>query len=101
MSEFQLKLYVTGDTSRSQLAIRNLHDLCERYLPGRYDVEVIDLLEHPEEAEKHRILATPMLLKVLPPPIGRIIGDLSDSRNVLIGLGLPQSDDSSGDDDGI
>lgn len=91
MSQFHLKLYVTGKTPRSEIAIRNLHDLCENYLNGEYRIEIIDILENPHLAENDRILATPTLVKALPHPIRRMIGDLSEKEKVLYGLDIRPS----------
>lgn len=88
MERFVLKLYVTGHTQRSQQAISNLKRICEQELQGRYEMEVIDVLERPQLAEDEKILATPTVVKELPPPIRRIIGDLSDFEKVLLGLDL-------------
>ena len=89
MSEYRLKLYVIGQTPRAERAIANLRELCEREFDGRsYEVEVIDILENPQIAEKEKIIATPMLVMFLPPPMRRVIGDLSDADKVLAGLGL-------------
>ena len=85
---FRLKLYVTGQTARSLRAIANLKHLCDEELGGEYELEVIDVLERPQLAEDEKILATPTVVKELPPPIRRIIGDLSDSDMVLLGLDL-------------
>jgi circadian clock protein KaiB len=86
--EYVLRLYITGRTSRSNRAIVNLQDICKKELKGQYRMEVIDVLERPQLAEDERILATPTLIKQLPPPIRRIIGDLSDIEQVLLGLDL-------------
>ncbi len=83
-----IKLYVTGKTPRSESAIANLRRICEEELAGRYEMIVIDILERPQLAEDEKILATPTVIKELPPPIRRIIGDLSDTEKVLIGLDL-------------
>ena len=83
---YLLKLYVTGMTPRSRQAIDNLRDICDNDLGGRYRMEVVDILERPQLAEDERILATPLLIKSLPPPLRRIIGDLSDRERVLLGL---------------
>lgn len=92
MSGYALKLYVTGDTPRAQRAISTLKRLCEQELGGQYEMIVIDVLERPQLAEDERILATPTLIKQLPPPLRRIIGDLSDTEKVLLGLDLvPQA----------
>lgn len=94
MIEFLLKLYITGRTIRSEQAIANLERICEAELAGRYRIEIIDVLEHPELAEQHKILATPTVIKVLPPPVRRVIGDLSHAEKVLTGLNLyPQRKD--------
>jgi circadian clock protein KaiB len=83
---------VTGSTPRSQLAVANLRRICEAELGAEYDLEIIDVLEHPQIAEDQRILATPTLVKQLPPPLRRVIGDLSDREKVLFGLELLPSD---------
>ncbi|MBF0336912.1 MAG: circadian clock protein KaiB [Nitrospirae bacterium] len=88
MGKFVLKLYVTGKTPRSERAIANLKDICEGELQGQYDMLIIDVLERPQLAEDEKILATPTLIKELPMPIRRIIGDLSDTEKVLLGLDL-------------
>jgi circadian clock protein KaiB len=88
MSHCLLKLYVTGETPRSRRAIANLRELCETQLAGQYEMEVIDVLERPHLAEEDRILATPTLIRELPPPLRRVIGDLSDTEKVLVGLDL-------------
>ena len=83
-----LRLYVTGRTLNSRCAIENLRDLCERELAGRYRLETIDVLVHPERAERDHILATPTLMKIRPAPARRIIGDLSERERVLTGLDI-------------
>lgn len=83
---YLLKLYVAGRGARADAAIANLRQLCENELRGQYELEVIDILEHPERAEQARILATPTLIKQLPPPLRRVIGDLSDKDKLLLGL---------------
>lgn len=88
MSKHILKLYVTGNTPRSERAIANLQRICEQELKGRYAMKAINILEHPQLAEDEKIIATPTLIKELPPPIRRIIGDLSNTEKVLIGLDL-------------
>ena len=87
MDKFSLRLYITGQTPRSKRAIANLRRICEE-LGGEYEVEVIDVLERPQLAEDEKILATPTVIKVLPPPVRRVIGDLSNTEQVLIGLDL-------------
>ena len=90
MNEYLLKLYVTGKTVRSERAMANLRRLCEESAASGiyYRIEVIDVLEHPQLAEDERIIATPTLIKELPPPIRRVIGDLSNTDKVLLGLDL-------------
>lgn len=88
MSKHVLKLYITGNTPRSERAIANLRRICEQDLKGKYEMKVINILEHPQLAEDEKIIATPTLIKELPPPIRRIIGDLSNTEKVLIGLDL-------------
>ena len=83
---YLLKLYVAGKGTRAEAAIANLRHLCETELPGQYELEVIDIIERPELAEEARILATPTLIKQLPPPLRRVIGDLSDKEKLLLGL---------------
>jgi circadian clock protein KaiB len=83
-----LKLYVTGQTYASRLALDNLKKLIDEELLGMYELQVIDVLQNPQLAEEDKILATPTLIKVLPPPIRKIIGDLSDIEKVLLGLDL-------------
>lgn len=85
---YVLRLFVTGTTSRSQRAISNMRKICEERLAGRYDMEIIDVYENPEATRDHQVIATPTLIKVLPPPLRRIIGDLSDREKVLAGLDL-------------
>jgi circadian clock protein KaiB len=92
MTRFKLRLFITGRTSQSQRALENLRALCEAELQGIYEVEVIDVLEHPTLAENEKILATPTLVKRLPEPVRKIIGDLSDREKVLLGLDLEHLD---------
>jgi circadian clock protein KaiB len=82
----ELRLYIAGQTRRSIAALTNLRRICEEHLAGRYRVEVIDLLQHPDQAQRDQIVAIPTLVRRLPEPIRRIIGDLSDSERVLVGL---------------
>jgi circadian clock protein KaiB len=81
-----LKLYVTGTSPRTERAIANLRRICENELRGQYELEIIDVLQNPQVAEDDKILATPTLIKQLPPPLRRVIGDLSDTEKVLLGL---------------
>jgi circadian clock protein KaiB len=85
---YNLRLYVAGQTPKSLTAIANLKHICEDYLAGRYTIEVIDLLKTPQLAEGDQIVALPTLVRRLPPPLKRIIGNLSDTERVLVGLEL-------------
>ena len=85
-SEYQLRLYVAGQTVKSKAALENLNRICETHLAGRYRIEVIDLLENPKLAAGDQILAVPTLVRKFPEPIRKIIGDLSNEERVLVGL---------------
>ncbi len=86
--EYLLRLFVSGLTPRSQRAIDNLKNICERYLVGRYRIEVVDLYQSPGLARDEQIIAVPTLLKILPRPQRRVIGDLSQVNKVLHGLDI-------------
>jgi circadian clock protein KaiB len=86
-----LRLYVAGQSPKSLRAFANLKELCEEHLSGRYAIEVIDLIEYPSLAHSDDILAIPTLVRRLPAPLRKIIGDLSDTERVLVGLRLPHS----------
>jgi circadian clock protein KaiB len=86
--QYVLKLYVTGMTPRSRIAIRNLQKICDEYLKGRYELEVIDIYQQPTLARGEQIIATPTLIKKLPEPVRRLIGDMSKTDRVLLGLDL-------------
>lgn len=94
--EWQLRLYVAGGTPRSTTALRNLRRICETHLAGRYSIEVIDLLLTPQLAEGDQILAVPTLVRKLPEPIRKIIGDLSKEERVLVGLDVQRAGSTSG-----
>lgn len=85
---WELRLYVAGKTPKSITALRNLRQYCEEYLKDKYVIEVIDLLVHPQLAEGDQILAIPTLVKKVPEPIRKIIGDLSNEEKVLVGLNI-------------
>ena len=85
---YELRLYVAGQTPKSVLALANLRQICEEHLHGRYEIEVIDLVENPQLAQGDQILALPTLVRRLPEPIKKIIGDLSNTERVLVGLDL-------------
>ena len=101
MPEYLLKLYITGQTNRSKQAIANLHQICEQALQGQYRIVIIDIQEKPQLAEDERILATPTLIKELPEPIRRLIGDLSDTEQVLFGLDLKPDADLTNNHTGV
>ena len=88
--KYVLRLYVTGTTSRSIQAISNLEKICREYLKGRYELEVIDLFQRPALAKDEQIIAAPTLIKKLPLPFRRIIGDMSNKEKVLLGLDLKE-----------
>jgi circadian clock protein KaiB len=85
---YKLRLFVTGSTPRSARAIANMRKICEENLHGRYDLEVVDVYENPDATRELQIVATPTLVKILPEPLRRIIGDLSNKERVLAGLNL-------------
>ena len=85
---WQLRLYIAGLTPRSSAVLANLEKLCEEHLAGQYSIEVIDLLRNPTLARGDQILALPTLVRKLPPPVKKIIGDLSNEERVLVGLDL-------------
>jgi circadian clock protein KaiB len=86
--KFVLRLYIAGTTPRSSRAVANIKDICERNLNGRYDLEVIDIYQKPALAKGEQIIAAPTLVKKLPEPLRRFIGDLSDTERILVGLDL-------------
>jgi circadian clock protein KaiB len=85
---WELRLYTAGQTPKSVLAFNNLKRICEEYMPGRYEIEVIDLLRNPRLAKEDQIVAIPTLVRKLPQPLRKIIGDLSDTERTLVGLQL-------------
>jgi circadian clock protein KaiB len=87
-ASWNLRLYVAGQTPRSLTAFKNLKEICEEYLKGKYHIEVIDLMENPTLARGDQILAIPTLVRKLPQPIRKIIGDLSNTERVLVGLDI-------------
>jgi len=87
-STWTLRLYVAGQTPKSMRAFANLKRICEEHVPGQYEIEVIDLVKNPRLAQGDQILAIPTLVRALPQPMRKIIGDLSDTERVLVGLDL-------------
>ena len=90
--QFQLRLYVAGQTARSRAAIANLYRICQTHLAGLCSIEVVDLIETPQAAARDQILAIPTLVRRLPKPIRKIIGDLSNDERVLVGLDVLPSE---------
>lgn len=97
-ARYKLRLFITGSTPRSTRAIENMHQICEQNLKGQYDVEIVDVYQNPEATKELQIIATPTLVKVLPEPLRRIIGDLSNHERVLAGLNIipVEPEDGSG-----
>jgi len=87
---WNLRLYVAGQTPKSIVALANLKKICAENLPGKYHIEIIDLVRNPQLARQHQILAIPTLVRNLPTPIKKIIGDLSNTQKVLLGLEIQQ-----------
>jgi len=85
---WKLRLYIAGQTPKSITALANLKKICDEHLVNQYSIEIIDLVRHPELARKDQILAIPTLVRSLPPPLKKIIGDLSNSEKVLLGLDM-------------
>jgi circadian clock protein KaiB len=94
-STYVLRLYITGTTVRSARAIANVRKICEEHLQGRYDLEVIDISQRPELAEGEQIIAAPTLIKKLPLPLRRFFGDMSHTKNILVGLDLREAPNTS------
>ena len=90
--DYILRLYVTGSTPRSLTAITNLKRLCEEYLPGAYDLQVIDIYKNPDAVREEQIIAAPTLIKQLPAPLRRFVGDLSNAQKLLIGMDIRNED---------
>jgi circadian clock protein KaiB len=88
VERWELRLYIAGQTPKSLAAMRNLKKVCEEHLAGNYEIEIIDLMANPRLAKDHQIVAIPTLVRKLPNPIRKIIGDLSDTERALVGLEL-------------
>ena len=86
--EWQLRIYVAGETDKSRKAIENLRKVCEEHLKGMYEIEVIDLMKQPQLAAKDQIFAVPTIIRKLPEPLRKLIGDMSVSEKVLVGLDI-------------
>jgi len=92
---YNLRLYVAGQTPKSMAAISNVRKLADQYLPGRCTIDIIDLMKDPALAQRHQIVAIPTLIRELPEPIRRIIGDLSDTQRVLLGLDIERAGEAT------
>jgi circadian clock protein KaiB len=88
-ARYQFQLYITGTTIRSTQAVANIRAVCEKHLPGRYDLEVIDMYQQPEQAKLGGIIAAPTLVKLLPKPLLRMVGNLANRDQLLVKLNLP------------
>jgi circadian clock protein KaiB len=93
-AKYILRLYVTGSSGRSLRAVHNLKKLCEEHLPDDYDLEVIDIYQNPSAAREEQIIAAPTLVKELPQPLRKFVGDLSNTQKILLGLDLYQRQDN-------
>ena len=89
MPHYLLRLYVTGSTPHSARALINIRKICEEHLDGHYDLDIVDMLQHPELAAGDQIIAAPTLIKMSPLPVRRFIGDMSRTDRILLGLDLP------------
>jgi len=87
---YSLRLYITGQTPRSAASIRNLREVCDEFLEGRFELQIIDLYQQPELAKQAQVVAAPTLIKKLPLPLRRLVGDLSNKNEVLLGLDLKE-----------
>jgi circadian clock protein KaiB len=88
IKQYALRLYVTGQTPRSLASIENLRRLCQKYLKGRFDLEVVDIYQQPALAAEGQIIAAPTVIKLMPPPLRRLVGDFSDAERVVLGLDI-------------
>lgn len=98
-AEYLLYLYITGATPNSTRAVRNIKEICEQHLKGRYQLLIIDVYQEPERAQDEQLIAAPTLVKKRPGLVCRLVGDLSDRRRVLVALGLPAPGDEGGPND--
>jgi circadian clock protein KaiB len=89
VTAYVFRLYVAGPTERTEAAVRDLHQLCESTLPGHYEIEIIDVVERPDLAEREGILIAPTVVRLAPPPSRWAFGDLSDRERTAVALGLP------------
>jgi circadian clock protein KaiB len=90
-TKYHLRLYITATTPSSARAVANIRKLCEKYLPGRFELEVIDITTHPEIAKREQLIGAPTLIKHLPLPLRRFIGDMSNTEKLIVGLNLKEA----------
>jgi circadian clock protein KaiB len=88
IKKYLLRLYVAGQTPRSSRSIKNLHTLCEKYLKGRFNLEIVDIYQQPALASEGQIIAAPTVIKLMPPPLRKLVGDFSDAQRVVLGLDI-------------
>jgi circadian clock protein KaiB len=88
ITRYALRLYITGQTPRSRRSVENLRALCDKYIPGQFDLEVVDIYQQPAMAAAGQIIAAPTLIKTMPPPLRRLVGDFSDQNRVILGLDI-------------
>lgn len=93
-AKYEMRLYVAGQTPRSKLAITAITKICEEYLAGRHELEVIDIYQDPESGSTAQLVVAPTLIKSLPPPLRRLVGDMSDKNRVLIALNIVPEDEA-------
>lgn len=93
---FMLKLYVAGATKRSSRAVENIRKFCEEHLKGRYELDIIDIYQQPELLERDQVVAAPTLIKMLPLPVRKLIGDMSDEEKIFIGLNIKRGKKDKG-----
>lgn len=90
--QYILQLYITGNTARSSQAIENIQKVCQKYLDGRYDLEVIDIFQQPARAKEAQVIAAPTLIRQFPRPLRKLVGDMADEKKLLLGLGISLTD---------
>ncbi|HEX3543140.1 MAG TPA: circadian clock KaiB family protein [Candidatus Acidoferrum sp.] len=90
---YALRLYITGQTPRSRQSVENLRALCDKYIPGQFDLEVVDIYQQPAMAAAGQIIAAPTLIKSMPLPLRRLVGDFSDQNRVILGLDIRLDED--------
>ncbi|MFP4026177.1 MAG: circadian clock KaiB family protein [Candidatus Brocadiia bacterium] len=97
--DYVVRLYVAGEGPRSSRAIENLNRICREHMPDHYDIEIVDIVKNPDAAEEGNIVAVPTVIKKLPPPLRKVVGDLSQIEKVLVGLEIETEPEDNGDED--